>query len=299
MESMDDTAFQPRICLPLTPGLASALAEAVGAIGQASFHQRMLDFFGAVCAIDSGGAMVFFRDRGPLRLVHRFNEDERSVPEDSYLSGPYALDPLYHLFLQGKPSGAYWLREVAPDDFFESEYYRQFHSRIGLSDEIDLMWRIDNDSALLFFLERSVRHPGFQTGDLAALQTMLPFVYAACSRHHQLTNPEPGPPREDLTHRKVQSTIENFARSLLTQRERQVLFYMLRGYSSAMTAERLSTREGTIKIHRKNIHRKLDISSQAELFSLFISCIPFAAPDQPVDPLEAYQRRPDRPTAKR
>jgi len=97
---------------------------------------------------------------------------------------------------------------------------------------------------------------------------------------------------DNLTHRKVQSTIENFASSLLTQRERQVLFYMISGYSSALTAQRLNTTEGTIKIHRKNIHKKLDIGSQAELFSLFINCIAFASPDGTADPLQAYQSTP-------
>jgi hypothetical protein len=67
---------------------------------------------------------------------------------------------------------------------------------------------------------------------------------------------------------------------------------MLSGYSSALTGQRLATSEGTIKIHRKNIHRKLDIGSQAELFSLFIQCIPFATPDAPRDPLQAYQSKP-------
>lgn len=197
--------------------------------------------------------MVFHRNQGPQRLVHRFNLTERTIPEDSYLSGPYALDPLYRMFLQGAPSGAYWLKETAPDDFFESEYYRQFYSCIGLSDEIDVLWRMDDDTALIFFLERSVRNPAFLPVDLMAIDLVIPFVHAACGRHHQLASREPRP--EDLTHRKVQ---------------------------------------GTIKIHRKNIHRKLDIGSQAELFSLFINCIPFAEPGSDADPLEAYQRRPGR-----
>ena len=94
----------------------------------------------------------------------------------------------------------------------------------------------------------------------------------------RLAAPKTGAGRDDLIHRKVQCSVETFGSSLLTAREREVLFHMLRGFSSAMTAERLATTEGTIKIHRKNIHRKLDISSQAELFSLFIDCIPFADP---------------------
>ena len=86
--------------------------------------------------------------------------------------------------------------------------------------------------------------------------------------------------------------MDNFASSLLTQRERQVLFYMISGYSSALTAQRLNTSEGTIKIHRKNIHKKLDIGSQAELFSLFINCIAFATPEGSADPLISYQSTP-------
>lgn len=272
--------------------LAEALGRAVASIGKAGFFQHTLDLLGTVCPMDAGGAMMFFRDQRPLQLLHRFDPAERRLPEDFYLSGPYALDPIYHLFLRGAPDGVYWLREFAPDDFFESEFYRMFYSQIGLSEDIFVMWRIDGDTALLFFLERSVRHPSFGPEDLAAVRLLLPFTVAASAGHHAITRPAARPEAHDPTHRKVQSTIENFARSLLTQREREVLFYMLRGYSSGMTARRLSATEGTIKIHRKNIHRKLDIGSQAELFSLFISCIPFASPDERADPLEVYQRRP-------
>jgi DNA-binding CsgD family transcriptional regulator len=287
--------YSPRLGLPLDAALAQALARATRSIGEPGFFDAMLDLLGTVCTTDSGGAMLFFRDQRPRRLLHRYNAAERKLPEDSYLDGPYALDPHYQRFMQGAGSGVYWLRDVAPDDFFDSEYHRLFYSQIGLSDSVDLMWRIDDDAALLFFVERSVRNPPFQPADLAALQLLQPFVEAACAKHHAAATPAVRPEWDTLTHRKVQRTIENFGRSLLTQRERQVLFYMLSGYSSALTGQRLATSEGTIKIHRKNIHRKLDIGSQAELFALFIKCIPFASPeDDAADPLEAYQSKPAR-----
>ncbi len=127
---------------------------------------------------------------------------------------------------------------------------------------------------------------------MVAIHIVLPMIFASAAKHHELTAAASRRDTDNLTHRKVQSTIENFASSLLTQRERQVLFYMISGYSSALTAQRLTTTEGTIKIHRKNIYRKLDIGSQAELFSLFISCIPFAVPEAALDPLETYQSAP-------
>lgn len=285
-------AYKSPLCLPLTEPLVSALAKMTAAIGTAGWFDAVLDLLGSVCNMDSGGVMVFHRHQRPRRIVHRFNPQERALPEDAFLSGPYALDPNYQLFLQGCASGVYWLREIAPDNFYESEYYRVFYSQIGLSDSIDLLWRINDDSALNIFIERSIRHSRFQSTDMLALHTLMPLVVAAAAKHHTLTVVANGRDTDTLTHRKVQSTIENFASSLLTKREREVLFYMISGYSSALTAQRLHTSEGTIKIHRKSIHRKLDIGSQAELFSLFINCIPFAATDGSADPLQTYQSAP-------
>jgi DNA-binding CsgD family transcriptional regulator len=288
-----DHGYSSPLYLPLDAALTAALARMTEAIGTARWFDTVLDVLGKVCKLDSGGVMVFHRHQRPRRIVHRFNPQERNLPEDAFLSGPYALDPNYQLFLQGCASGVYWLRDIAPDDFYASEYYRMFYSQIGLSDSVDLLWRIDEDTALNIFMERSIRNPPFGHADILAVQALAPLVFAACSRHHALTSTTTGRDVDELTHRKVQSTIDNFASSLLTQREREVLFYMISGYSSALTAQRLNTSEGTIKIHRKNIHRKLDISSQAELFSLFINCIPFASPDAVSDPLRAYQSKPD------
>jgi DNA-binding CsgD family transcriptional regulator len=289
---MRDSVYPSPLCLPLTSALVGALARMTSAIGTADWFDAVLDLLGTVCAVDSGGAMVYHREQRPRRILHRFDPAERALPEDAYLSGPYVLDPHYQLFAAGGPNGAHRLTDIAPDDFFQSEYYRVFYSQIGLSDSIELLWRIDADSALNLFIERSIRHPKFQDADMVAINTLLPVIFAAAGRHHELTVAASRREGDNQTHRQVQSTIENFASSLLTQRERQVLFYLISGYSSALTAQRLSTTEGTIKIHRKNIYRKLDIGSQAELFSLFINCIPFAMPDGGVDPLQTYQTAP-------
>jgi len=286
------SAFESPLCLPLNTALVAALARMTQAIGSADWFDAVLNLLGTVCAVDSGGAMVYHREQRPRRILHRFDPSERALPEDAYLSGPYVLDPHYQLFAAGGPNGVHRLTDIAPDDFFQSEYYRVFYSQIGLSDSIELLWRIDADSALNIFIERSIRHPKFQDADMVAINTLLPVIFASAARHHELTAAASRRDTDNLTHRKVQSTIENFASSLLTQRERQVLFYMISGYSSALTAQRLHTSEGTIKIHRKNIYRKLDIGSQAELFSLFINCIPFAMPEAGVDPLQTYQTAP-------
>lgn len=280
------------LCLPLNADMVSALAKMTHAIGTTDWFDAVLNLLGVVCAVDSGGVMMYHRQQRPRRIVHRFNPLERALPEDAYVSGPYALCPNYQMFAQGCPSGIYWLRDIAPDDFYESEFYRMFYSQIGLSDSIDLLWRINEDTALNIFIERSIRNSKFQLEDVVAINLLMPLIFASAAKHHELSAAASRRDTDNLTHRKVQSTIENFASSLLTQRERQVLFYMISGYSSALTAQRLHTTEGTIKIHRKNIHKKLEIGSQAELFSLFINCIPFAVPEGSTDPLQTYQSAP-------
>jgi DNA-binding CsgD family transcriptional regulator len=85
--------------------------------------------------------------------------------------------------------------------------------------------------------------------------------------------------------------MRRFGASILTPREHAVLCYLLGGYSSSLIGERLGIAEGTVKIHRRNIHAKLDLTSQAEVLALFLQCIPLAEPDGDSDPLIAFQRK--------
>ncbi|MNQ98388.1 transcriptional regulator NarP [compost metagenome] len=45
---------------------------------------------------------------------------------------------------------------------------------------------------------------------------------------------------------------------------------MLRGNSSKAIAKRLDISQETVKVHRRNLYSKLGVSSQSELFSLFL-----------------------------
>ena len=105
------------LCLPLNADMVSALAKMTHAIGTTDWFDAVLNLLGVVCAVDSGGVMMYHRQQRPRRIVHRFNPLERALPEDAYVSGPYALCPNYQMFAQGCPSGIYWLRDIAPDDF--------------------------------------------------------------------------------------------------------------------------------------------------------------------------------------
>jgi len=87
---------------------------------------------------------------------------------------------------------------------------------------------------------------------------------------------------------QINLAFETFGSSMLSPREKDVLELMLRGYGTNVSAERLEIALETVRRHRKSIYRKLDVSSQTDLFSLFInsmSCIGEAAGR---DPLAIY-----------
>ena len=59
----------------------------------------------------------------------------------------------------------------------------------------------------------------------------------------------------------------------LTERERQVALKMLHGYPVIETARRLGLSQGTVKNDRLSIYRKLDITTERELFGQFIAAM--------------------------
>jgi FixJ family two-component response regulator len=56
--------------------------------------------------------------------------------------------------------------------------------------------------------------------------------------------------------------------SSLTPRETEVFWLVVRGLLNKQIAGRLGTKEGTVKLHRANVMRKLDAQSVADLVRL-------------------------------
>lgn len=67
---------------------------------------------------------------------------------------------------------------------------------------------------------------------------------------------------------RLQSLRERFP---ISERECEIVRFVVEGHSNYSISSHLDITVGTVKIHRKNIYRKLRISSQSELFSLVFS----------------------------
>jgi DNA-binding CsgD family transcriptional regulator len=93
------------------------------------------------------------------------------------------------------------------------------------------------------------------------LRALEPAIGALCAGHWSNLHARREPPQPRAVHPAYAS---------LTLREREIITMVLRGHSTESIAMQLSISPGTVKIHRKNIYRKMKVSTQAELFAAFL-----------------------------
>ncbi|PHR83601.1 MAG: hypothetical protein COA59_10920 [Colwellia sp.] len=218
----------------------------------------------------SGLITIFPAYQSPQTTHHRLlaNEDPISQVE-LYDSGAYLLDPFYRIAFDKKAEGAFTIKDVSPEDFEASEYYNLFYKKLGLSDEICILFQFDDSSIISISLVRHIDEEPFSKNNIEQLNTVYPLIKSILTEWRKyLTQPE----APNLEY-QLDNALVKFGSSVLTPREGVILHLILHGYSIKTIAEKLENSLETIKHHRKKIYIKLDVSSQSELFYLFIASL--------------------------
>lgn len=230
----------------------------------------------------SGEAPVLLYDIG-------IPEDKRDLYIDAYFSGAYLLDPLCLSDGESIPPGFYPLAEVAPDDFYNSDYYRTYYQNTALVDDVFLIAEPQQGVRLSIALGRYGDQAKFTVDELRVLRSISSIVQACMGQYWDYVQTQNSNQQwQTLPIRaQVEAAFRNFGCSVLTQRERQVALLLLRGHSSKSAAQKLEISPETVQMHRKRLYLKLDIGSQSELFSLFIEALSNASGLEE-DPLMAY-----------
>jgi DNA-binding CsgD family transcriptional regulator len=229
--------------------------------------------FGHLVSIESVMISLEHKDRPPQLLYQRgIPEKYRESIIDRYFSGGYLLDPFCLAVEQGLAEGFYHLEDIAPDNFFDSEYYKTYYLKAGSSEDSFYIVDTGNDTKVSVSLFQGFGGEGLRVEQLNLLRAVEPLVREFISEfgrrglQHSTVNQGV---RDDLKQR-VQSAFEHFGCDLLTEREREVAHMVLRGHSVKSTASQMSISPETVRMHRKNLYLKLEIGSQSELFALFI-----------------------------
>lgn len=263
--------------------LALALLETVG---RQEFQDRMLEALRRFVSFDAG-LVLLYRPSSPPRILYNDWRTDKGLSDlQHYVQGPYRLDPFYQLAVQNGDDGLHRLSTIAPS-LTESDYYRDYYQHSGLQDEVNFFVSLDSMNKVAISLARRRWREPFSAQDQAMLECARPTVRAAVYRHFRELRPESLDEGGSLLQSALALAVQNFGRSILTDRECQIAQLILFGYSVKGAAAKLGISPATVKLHRSNLYSKLDIGSQSELFSLFIDAVS-SAKNVFEDPLMEY-----------
>ena len=168
--------------------------------------------------------------------------------------------------------GCFRLAELVPEGLEESDFYSSYYRRFNFIDEIGYLLPLDGESTLHVSMGRASSRSPFARSELRLLVDATPVVRAVGARLR--TSLRDGATADTAIDEnaslRFDEALEAFTASSLTAREREIVGLQLRGHSVKAIAGRLDIAPGTVRNHIKNVHLKLEITSQRELFSMFI-----------------------------
>lgn len=255
------------------------ISTAVAQLGRPGFYAALVDALSATLHIDYPQVWRYTdQSAEPSVLFHRLSGVQRKQQVEDYQAGRYRSDPFYQLSHTGdlEAGFSHWRATVNDDR-------QSIHDGLDVCDEVVFVAEIDGSTKIHLCLMRSRQEARFGVEELNLLSACSPIVVQLIRQHTQQTAvARPG------VEAGVKQAVSLFGCSILTAREQDVLGLMLSGYSTRFAADKLGISTETLRRHRKNIYQKFDVSSQSEVFSLFISSLGCFDAEPEQDPLHGY-----------
>lgn len=258
------SASQPPLQTPAFEAWNAALATAANAIGARGFPDALAAALRLVAPFQMMNGFIYSPDGHAFDLYNEKIVAECAIIVDRYLAGAFVLDPFYDAVRKDGTERMIVMRDIAPDDFRQTEYYRLHYATTEIVDEIGFVMRLDKDFMAVLSLSRTGAAPLFSGDDLVRLRAAFPIVCAFGERHWRHV------PSLSLEIKNA-APAARIEHPLLTRRELEIVTLILKGHSNLSLAAVLELSMNTVKVHRRQIYAKLNISSQAELFRVFLA----------------------------
>ena len=220
-------------------------------------------------------------DHRPISLYSEHTGEEALKSSSLWLDGGYLVDPYYTLFKTKASEGFYLLDDVAPDNFRYTDFYHRYFESMGHSIDGGFLFNLSEDHSMMVSIGKSDKQ-SFGVDQIEALHAVCPIFSALCSRQQSAASGEVN------FSAPLDKAFRNFGKDHLSARECEVIQLILKGHSNKSIARLLEISVDTVKVYNKRFHTKLEITSQAELFSLFLESIALVPFDADIDPLTHY-----------
>lgn len=250
-----------------------ALAKAIRFLGEEDFSRSLSTFVGKLTAFDNL-IVIIYNGKGTPAVLYRQCKDPVVYlnMDRSYLTGAYQLDPFYHEHLKGADNGVRRLVEVAPSKLTRSDYFSAYYRQTTLVDEVAIFANLGGNKTVTacFGKDRS-SGVAFAPDELKLLRSyehVLSSLLEAQWKDYAFDRPG-GEARP--------ASSESFRRAIaartgigLSPRQAEVAAYILQGHSTLSIGLHLGISPETVKVFRRQLYARCNISSQAELFALLM-----------------------------
>lgn len=260
--------MQNRAFNPTSEQWPKALAALIDSVRLPSFGGSLEKFLATQCHFDTLLMVTFKKSFKPI-ILHPTNPAEQSLTLHNYINHAYVLDPLFNAIQADLGEGVSRLIDIAPDSFETSEYYQTCYKDFDLIDEINLTVELDSKVTCAISLGRRTSRGTITRAELTRLNEIYPIINSLV-RQFWLSQSQEYVKYEKSEGAMKQALI-SFGSGILTPREQEITGLILQGHSSKAIANMLDISLGTVKVHRKNIHTRLNTSTQSEIFTLFLA----------------------------
>lgn len=269
--------------LDFSQNLAAIMPE----IGSDRLPPLLMSMLKSLVPFDNAVIVHYRSNVTPVIYYNDIPPQERATQIDSFINRAFVLDPFYRAAIDQNISGFHRLSDLAPEGFEKTEYYRSYFKYTEINDEVGYIIHLSPKEFINISLGRMILTQRFNRTQLGILHDINDVVEAICKQQWNDQVPNSASPENHLPE-QLDSALKHFGTAYLTDRESQVVQFFLHGHSTKSIAERLGISPETVKLHRKNSYAKLDVSSQAELFYLFIDSLASLASYSGGDPLVGY-----------
>ena len=267
---------------------SSLFSSVIIEIGKENLSQELIKILRNLVNFDT--AVIVEYQLGEKPIIHHNDLPPKNIDSqiEAFVNSAFLLDPFYRAALDRKISGIHRLSDLAPQGFRKTEYYRSYFKLTKIKDEIGYVFHLNGEQFINISLGRLASSSRFKRKELNMLDCITPIISSICiAQWAQRSTTKLSMPSNSLP-MQLDTALKYFGTAFLTERETQVVQLFLHGHSTKSIADKLCISPETVKLHRKNSYAKLDVSSQAELFYLFIDSLSSLKNYTGGDPLVGY-----------
>jgi len=263
--------------VPRAGDSGDVLAGVISKIGTDDFSAALAHFLRQCAPYDNYLILAYRNEDVPSVLYCEIeNPIVYQAFDRGYLTGAYLLDPFYTAHLERIPAGVYRLLDIAPDQFKHTSYFRRYYRETTMIDEVAAFGYTPTGYTITVCLGTDQSSGKSFSGK--ALSNLLIYEKVITALIEKNWSDLVLDQRAEATSKapNLDQVIDRLMQKKgirLTKRQAEVAMQVLQGHSSESIGLNLKISPHTVKVFRKQLYSRCQISSQAELFSLMMPLI--------------------------